>query len=258
MGRNRARLALVMAAAAATTALSGCAPTTAASIDAIESVTFSLFQNVEGWDDGEYVMDGDFLAPLRQLMRDYDIDPADYPGGGEPCIDSITAHLAIAFSEGTPGSSFELEACSDTGSFAEEATWLLLRFSEQAPARENGYGGISYSQYQAEYGYDVGSYVQGDPDEVARFVALLDRYDIDPSGYRSTADPGCAGGTATAVGLYDVDPLESHVIARLEITDCGGSDGFDAAATELFTEWHDIAFRCETTAGSTPCPEEVP
>ncbi len=253
---TRARVALLLAAMAATTVLSACAPGPAASIDAIESVTYSQTEAVEDFDEGEYVVEGDDLAPLQQLMRDYDIDPATYAGGGEACPGSIATDVTIAFDDGTPDSSFSLQSACDDG-FATEAGIWLLNYTGAAQMRENGYGAISYSQYQAVPGYDVRDYMQGDPAEVARFVALLDRYGIDPFGYRSSADTGCAGGTATAVGLYGTDPVESHVVARLEITDCGSSEGFDVAATRLFTEWHDIALRCETTMGSTPCPEEA-
>ena len=82
--RSRARIALLLSVTAVTTGLSGCAPGTP-SIEAIASVTYSQTQAVEDFDEGEYVVDGDDLAPLQQLMRDYGIDPATYPGGGEAC-----------------------------------------------------------------------------------------------------------------------------------------------------------------------------
>ena len=111
---------------------------------------------------------------------------------------SIATDVTIAFDDGTPDSSFSLHSGCDDG-FATDAGIWLANYSGDAQARENGYGAISYSQYQEVTGYDIRDYMQGNPVEVARFVALLDRYGIEPFGYRSTADPGCAGGTATAV-----------------------------------------------------------
>jgi hypothetical protein len=236
--RTRARIALVLVLATAAAALSGCAPGTAASIDAIESVTYSQTQAVEDFDEGEYVVEGDDLAPLKELMRDHRIDPATYAGGGEACPGSIATDVSIAFDDGTPDSSFALQSGCDDG-FATEAGIWLVNYTGQAQTRENGYRAIEYSQYQAVDGYDLESHRQDDPAEIARFVALLERYDIDPDGYVSSDDEGCIGGVWSAVSLFDLEEPEAHVVARMEIDTCGDDDGFDAEATALVTEWHD-------------------
>jgi hypothetical protein len=75
------------------------------------------------------------------------------------------------------------------------------------------------------------------PEEIARFVAMLEQYGIDPDGYVSAPDPGCIGGTRTEVSFFNTSDLEPHVIARMELDDCGATEGFDAEATAMISEW---------------------
>ena len=145
--------------------------------------------------------------------------------------------MLIAFDDGRPDASFALEGCGDPEDFATRATFLLLDFSEQAPDRENGYGAVAYAQSPPAPGLDEYEHSQDDPEQIARFVALLDDHDIDPDGYVSLSDPTCPGGTSTVVSLFDTSETEPHVIARMEFDDCGPSSGFGDQASELIAEW---------------------
>jgi hypothetical protein len=218
--------------------LSACAASTPSAIDAMASVTYSQEQAVPDFDDGEYVMEGDYLIPLQDLMRKHDIDPATYPGGGTACPGSISTDVTVAFSDDRPDASFSMEGCGDDTDFATQATFLLLNFTEAALMRDNGFGRIAYSQYQPSPGYDLREHMQDKQVEIARFVALLRKYDVDPDGYVSVVDPECTGTVDTTVALFGTEDIDAHVVARMELSACGASVGFDAEATELLSEWH--------------------
>jgi hypothetical protein len=230
--------AVLLPAVGTVLALSACSSPAESAIAAMRSVTYSQQFAVPDFDEGEYVMEGEDLEPLQQLMRDYDIDPATYAGGGARCPDAITSEVTIAFDDGTADHSFTMTGC-EPETFAVDAGVLLINYTAQALTRENGYGRIGYSQYQAVAGFDDREYSQDIPEEVARFVALLEEYDIDPDGYVSMADPGCTGGVSTVVSLFNTSDLAPHVIARMEFEDCGRTGNFDHDATTLVSEWRE-------------------
>jgi hypothetical protein len=230
--------AILLIALAATAVLAGCTSATDRAIDAVESVTYSQTFAVADFDEGEYVMKGDDLASLLDLMRRYAIDPATYAGGGVPCPDSIRSEVTIAFDDGTADHSFTMTGC-EPETFPVDAGVLLINYTSEALTRENGYGSIGYAQYQAVPGFDDREYSQDIPEEIARFVALLEEYDIDPDGYVSLADPGCTGGVSMVVSLFNTSDLAPHVIARMEFEDCGRTGNFDHDATTLVSEWRE-------------------
>ena len=216
--------------------VTGCATGSEATVNAISRVTYSQTQAVPDFDEGEFTIEGDDLDPLRELLKKYDIDPATFRGGGDPCPGSIASDVTISFDDGTPDNTFSMDSGCEDG-FLPEASVFLVNYSAGQAERDNGYGSIDYSQDQAVLDFDTATYTQGEPAEVAKFVALLAKYDIDPDGYVTETDPGCTGGVLSNVSLVNTSDIEPHIVARLELDDCGKTDGFDAEATALISEW---------------------
>jgi hypothetical protein len=229
---------LVAAAAAVAVLLCGCSAP-AGSIDAIKRVTYSQQQDSPGFDEGAYVLQGEDLEPLLDAMREYDIDPATYGGAAAPCPNAVTSEVTIEFRNSTPGNSFTIVDCGEHMNFELEATVVMLNYAAGAQERENGYGAVTFTQSQALPGFDDGEQYQNDPAEIARLVALLGRYDIEPDGYVSPETPGCTGGIQSTVRLWDTDDLNPRPVAFLRLATCGATDGFDAEATALLSGWRE-------------------
>jgi hypothetical protein len=92
---------------------------------------------------------------------------------------------------------------------------------------------------------DADLYVQEDPREVAAFVGLLQKYDIDPAEYAAQKMPRCPDDETTRVDVYYGD---SGLGAGFAVPACAAQDGtFEAEATALLNTWFD-----EVSPGTGP------
>lgn len=230
---------LLILATAAGLLLAGCSTSGSGdSIAALEGVVYSQQQAVPGFDTSEFTIQGDDLDGLVELMEQYQIDPKTFAGGGDACPGGVSTDATFTFNDGSPDNSFSMNAGCGEG-FIDEASVFLQNYSGGEAARDNGYGSIDYAQSQAVPDFDDSVHTQADPGEIAKFVALLDQYDIDPDGYVSTSEAGCAGGVRTVVSLFDTSSPKENLAARMEIDGCGKSSGFDAEATTLLSGWRE-------------------
>ena len=119
---------------------------------------------------------------------------------------------------------------------AAAAVVLLLAGCTPTPASTTEVTSLTFHQYQAIEDYDDAEYVQDDPAEIERFVALLDEYDVVPGETVTAAQDYCDGGLSTTVEVG----YEDGASAEMFIAACGEPqyDEFNSKATELFSEWH--------------------
>lgn len=244
---NRTRAALLALTASLGLLLGGCvgpfAPIAMGkSIDIIFRVEFSQYQAVEGFDDNLYVIEeGDpALEEFKDLLREHGVEPWSYTAPqNEGCTGGIATTLRIDY-HGAGTTDMVIDGCAaPDGSFEQEATAFFsgveADFAAHFPSAE--IAALEFSQHQAVEGFDDGLYRQEDPNEVARFRDLVDRYGIAPFSFslERPAEP-CPGSVATEV---TVEYSGTDLVATMPIDSCTEDDGFSAEATELFTEWRE-------------------
>jgi hypothetical protein len=131
----------------------------------------------------------------------------------------LSRRRLLSFAALAAGAALALAGCTPAGPGPDRITALV------------------FSQSQAVPDFDTAEYVQNDPDEVARFIELLDEYDIDPATYRTPDTDGCAGGVTTNVmaGYSGTD-----LATQFSIDGCAADDDtFERDATALFSEWRE-------------------
>lgn len=119
------------------------------------------------------------------------------------------------------------------------AAVLLLAGCAPAPTPDKPIDSLVYHQYQAIEDFDDSEYTQHEPSQVARFMELLEEYDVVPGVTVTTVEDNCAGGLSTTVTVNYTD----NTSADMFIAACGEPDydEFNSAATALFSEWRSEA-----------------
>lgn len=114
-------------ATAVVASLAGCTPA-GPGVDRIASATFSQQQAVPDFDGSEYTQDDPAeIQKLKDLLDTYDVDPASYDSGLEPCPGSLTTQVKLAYTDSDLGTQFELGGCGDSD-FDEAATDLFSQW----------------------------------------------------------------------------------------------------------------------------------
>lgn len=116
------------------------------------------------------------------------------------------------------------------------ATALLLTGCTAQPVAPNeDITSLTFHQYQAIENFDDSEYTQDNPTEVARFVTLLDEFDVVPGVTVTATQDQCSGGLSSTV---QVD-YRGGQTADMFIASCGEPhyDAFNQQANELLTEW---------------------
>ncbi len=118
---------------------------------------------------------------------------------------------------------------------AAAAALLLTGCSAQPVAPNSDIASLTFHQYQAIENFDDAEYTQDDPAQVARFVSLLDEFDVAPGVTVTAVQDQCSGGLSSTVRI-DYSGGQS---ADMFIASCGKPDydEFNQQANELFTEW---------------------
>lgn len=119
------------------------------------------------------------------------------------------------------------------------AAVLLLAGCAPAPTTDKPIDSLVYHQSQAIEDFDDSEYTQHEPSQVARFMELLQEYDVVPGVTVTTVEDNCAGGITTTVRVN----YQDNTSADMLIASCGDPeyDKFNSAATALFSEWRSEA-----------------
>lgn len=128
--RLRTTASLGLAVPAVAILLSGCTRA-APGVDRISSATFSQQQAVPDFDGSPYTQDDPAeIQKLKDLLDDFDVDPASYESDLEPCPGSLTTQVQLAYSGSDLGTQFELGGCGDgdDSDFDEAATDLFSQW----------------------------------------------------------------------------------------------------------------------------------
>lgn len=95
---------------------------------------------------------------------------------------------------------------------------------------------LAYSQNQTVVGFTPVSKTVTDPARIAKFQALVTKYDVDETDFDTRLDDVCTGGLETKVTLTTAD----NDRYRLRLYDCSGGDArqtFVTDATALLSSW---------------------
>lgn len=117
------------------------------------------------------------------------------------------------------------------------AVVLLLAGCTATPVSTTDIVALTFHQFQAIENFDDSEYVQDDPAEIARFVALLGEHNVVPGRTVTAKQDYCDGGISTTVTVEYADGAEADMfIAR-----CGEEQysEFNSLSNELFSEWRE-------------------
>jgi hypothetical protein len=239
MTRARAVLAVT---ASVVLLLTGCIGPLSKSIDLMYRVDFSQYQAVPGFDDAQYRIDeGPELEAFQKLLRDHDVEPWTLsPVEDDGCTGGMSTTLKIYY-YGAGITDLIVDGCgAEAGSFEADLNDLFAAFRE-AHAGEgfenHDIVAIAFSQSQAVQGFDDAGYTQDDPAEVARFVDLLERFDILWSDGNVDSGESCPGSISSQVtAVYEGTDL---VVGPVVLEDCSADDTFPTDASALLTFWRE-------------------
>jgi hypothetical protein len=243
---KRAALGAVIASTALL--LSGCGFGPIAmdkNVELIYQVDFSQSQAVPDFDDSEYSFDDleypEWLDSFIQLLQDHDIEPWTYePRDSGGCTGGITTTVHMLY-HGAGEDTMVIDGCAaEEGSFEADATALFSQFREahhaQAGFANADIVSLTFSQFQSLPEFDTSEHTQDDPQQVARFVGLLDENGvvwsegIDPS---LAADP-CPGSITTDITAHYTGT--DVVVGPVQVGGCSDI-AFVDEVTALFSEW---------------------
>ena len=215
------------------------------SVDIIYQVDFSQSQAVQGFDDSEYVIEeGDpALTSFIALLKGHDIEPWNYrPRDTGGCAGGITTTAHMLY-HGAGEDTMVIDGCAaEADTFEAEATTLFSSFREAQSVEfpNDDIVSLTFSQSQALPDFDTSEHTQDAPQQVARFVSLLDAEGVvwsegvDPS---LLGEP-CPGSITTQITAHysgtDV------VVGPVEIGGCGDV-AFVDDVTALFSEWREAS-----------------
>jgi len=198
---------------------------------------FAQQQAVQGFDTSTYTLSDEQLEDFRDLLVMYDIDPGDYrspePGG---CTGGITTRVQMWFHE-NGDKEMVIDGCgAPDGSFEQMATDF---FSSVRDGTDQAFGNDMITGVIVRQEFPVSEFKQSDPTEVARFVAILDHWDIEWNRMiwvelETSWGDSCSGADTYEVSVTYPDGTES---GPRKVNGCDLTDAFEDDATALFAEW---------------------
>jgi hypothetical protein len=239
------RIARAAALASFVALLAGCASPTAVTknVDLIYQVEFSQTQAVLGFDDSTYTFtEGDeALTSFTQLLTDHDVEPWTYrTPDTSGCTGGITTTVHLMY-HGAGDDDITIDGCAaEPGSFEADATAFFSQYREAQHA-QGGFANsdivaLTFSQEQAIPDFDNSEHTQDDPQQVARFVQLLDASGVVWSEGipDALAAAPCPGSITTRITAHyrgtDV------VVGPVDVGGCSDI-AFVGDVTALFAEW---------------------
>jgi hypothetical protein len=243
------RISLAAALASVLALLAGCAGPTAVTknVDLIYTVDFSQAQAVAGFDDSTYSFTegddgtGDWLTSFIQLLKDHDVQPWTYrTPDTDGCTGGITTSVHLTY-HGAGEDDMTIDGCAaEPDSFEADATAFFSQYREAHHA-ESGFANadivaLTFAQDQAILGFDNSEYTQQNPQQVARFVQILDENGVVwsegiPDDLLAVPCPGSITTHITAV-YADTDV----VVGPVDVGGCSDL-AFVNDVTALFSEW---------------------
>lgn len=212
-------------------------------IDNLGGVRFAQSQAVPGFDDSTYTLSDEQVGEFKDLLRTHGIDPGGYTTPDSAgCTGGITTRAQLWFFGGGDNELI-IDGCAALeGTFEEEATAFFSAIREGGPAGDtlpnSDITAVTFSQSQAIEGFDTREYTQEAPQQIARFVELLD---ADGVVWSAGVDPELAGEPCPGAITTEITAAYAGtdlVVGPVVIGGCSDVS-FADDLTALFAEWRE-------------------
>lgn len=217
-------------------------------VAALRGVEFHFSSDFPAGDDSVYVMNGEGVEDFRALLDEFGVNPMTYVDpDDETCPGSAWVEIDATFAFGG-NRHIHIDSCmTGEGSFEQRAVGLFGYFTLDHVAENypnSAITSITFRQSQSVDGFDYSTYTQDDPEQIARFAAILDAVSLvwaDRASFREpvAVDP-CADAVVTHVTVSYQDVVLQD--GPLAFDACRNEDALTQAMTSLFSEWrHDLS-----------------